>query len=81
MFPIAIMIVWLNSQGGIEAQATGAAVDVASCEKIAEKNIADQAENPELKGLTPKFSCWDTAPAPEHKTAPAAKAKPKTSDV
>jgi|HubBroStandDraft_4_1064222.scaffolds.fasta_scaffold00046_65 hypothetical protein len=59
---VFIVIVWLSAQGTIEASATGAAADVVSCEKLAEKNIADNANDPRLQGLTPKYSCWDTRP-------------------
>lgn len=81
-FPIAIMIVWLNASGGIEARASGVAVDVVSCQKLAEKNIADEiAHDPDVKGLTPKFACWDTTAAPKAPVAPVAPPKQKTDEV
>lgn len=81
-FPIVIMIVWLNASGGIEAHASGVAVDVVSCQKLAEKNIADEiAHNPDVKGLTPKFACWDTTAAPKAPVAPVAPPKQKTDEV
>jgi len=57
---VIIAIAWLAPDGHISAYNTGSAVDVRHCQAIAEKNIAEQQNKPDMKGLKPIISCWDT---------------------
>ena len=62
MFRVAVMIVWLsNADGSIVAHASGVAVDVPACERLAAEKIADESGNPDLGGSTATFSCWNTS--------------------
>jgi hypothetical protein len=62
MFKVAVMVVWLsNADGSIVAHASGLAVDVPACERLAAQKIADESGNPDLDGSTPKYSCWNTS--------------------
>ena len=74
MFKVAVMIVWLsNADGSIVAQASGIAVDMPACERVAAAKIAAESGNPELAGSTAHFSCWNTSTrihAREDKAAP-----------
>jgi len=74
LFKIAVMVVWLsNSDGSIVAHASGIAVDVPACERLAAQKIADESANPDLVGATPRVSCWNTSPRAhlrEQKAAP-----------
>jgi hypothetical protein len=61
-FKIIVMIVWLsNADGSIVAHASGIAVDVPACERLAAQEIAEESGNPDLENSTPKFSCWNTS--------------------
>ena len=65
---IALMVVWLsNTDGSIVAQAAGVAVDVATCQQLAAKKIADESGNPDLTGSTARFSCWNTSTKTHHR--------------
>lgn len=60
-FKIVVMLVWLsNVDGSIVGQASGIAVDLPSCQRVAIQKIAAESANPDLVGSTPKFSCWNT---------------------
>jgi hypothetical protein len=60
LFKVAVMVVWLsNADGSIVAHASGIAVDMPACERLAAKKIADESGNPDLDDSTPKFSCWN----------------------
>jgi hypothetical protein len=62
MFKVAVMVVWLsNADGSIVAQASGIAVDVPACERLAAQTIAEESGNPDLDDSTPKFSCWNAS--------------------
>jgi len=62
LFKVVLMIVWLsNANGSIVAQASGVAVDVSACERLAAEKIADESGNPDLGGSTATFSCWNTS--------------------
>jgi hypothetical protein len=62
MFKVAVMIVWLsNADGTIVAHASGIAVDVPACERLAAQKIAEESGNPDFDDSTPKFSCWNTS--------------------
>jgi hypothetical protein len=62
MFKVAVMVVWLsNADGSIVAHASGLAVDVPACERVAAQKIAEESGNPDLDDSTPKFSCWITS--------------------
>jgi hypothetical protein len=62
MLKVAVMIVWLNNaDGSIVAHASGIAVDVPACERLAAQKIAEESGNPDLDGSTPKISCWNTS--------------------
>jgi len=62
MFKVAVMVVWLsNADGSIVAHASGIAVDVPACERLAARKIAEESGNPDLDDSTPKFSCWNTS--------------------
>lgn len=64
IFKIAVMIVWLsNADGSIVAHASGIAVDVPTCERLAATKIAEESGNPDLDNSTPKVSCWNTGGA------------------
>jgi hypothetical protein len=76
ILPIFVAIVWLNAQGHIVARASGAAPSTEVCAQLAEKKIADDTDRPEVKGLTPKFQCWDTRTNHSFTTRPAPEAKP-----
>jgi len=61
LFKVVLMVVWLsNANGSIVAQASGVAVDVPACERLAVEKIADESGNPDLGGSTATFSCWNT---------------------
>jgi hypothetical protein len=61
IFKVVVMIVWLsNTDGSIVAQASGVAVDVPACERVAAETIAGESGNPDLDNSTPKISCWNT---------------------
>jgi len=63
LFKVAVMVVWLsNTDGSIVAHASGIAVDVPACKRLAAERIADESGNPRLDGSTPKVSCWNTSP-------------------
>jgi hypothetical protein len=58
---VAVMVVWLsNADGSIVAHASGVAVDVPACERLAAEKIAEESGNPDFDGSTAKFSCWNT---------------------
>jgi hypothetical protein len=62
LFKVAVTVVWLsNADGSIVAHASGIAVDMPACERLAAKKIADESGNPDLDDSTPKFSCWNTS--------------------
>jgi len=62
LFKVVLMVVWLsNANGAIVAQASGVAVDVPACERLAVEKIADESGNPDLGGSTATFSCWNTS--------------------
>jgi hypothetical protein len=62
LFKVVLMIVWLsNANGSIVAQASGVAVDVPACERLAVEKIAYESGNPDLGGSTATFSCWNTS--------------------
>ena len=62
LLKIVVTVVWLsNADGSIVAHASGAAVDVPACERLAVQKIADESGNPDLGDSTPMFSCWDTS--------------------
>jgi hypothetical protein len=62
LFKVALLVVWLsNANGSIVAHASGVAVDVPACERLAVKKIADESGNPDLGGSTATFSCWNTS--------------------
>lgn len=62
LFKVVLMVVWLsNANGSIVAQASGVAVDVPACERLAAEKIADESGNPDLGGSTATFSCWNTS--------------------
>jgi hypothetical protein len=62
MLKVAVMVVWLsNADGSIVAHASGIAVDVPACERLAAQRIAEESGNPDLDGSTAKFSCWNTS--------------------
>jgi hypothetical protein len=62
LLKVVVMVVWLsNSDGSIVAQASGVAVDVPACERLAARKIAEESGNPDLDGSTPQFSCWFTS--------------------
>lgn len=73
-FKVIVMVVWLsNADGSIVAHASGMAVDVPACERLAVTEIANQSDNPRLAGSTPQFSCWNTSTkihSPEQKPVP-----------
>jgi hypothetical protein len=59
IFKVAVLVVWLsNADGSIVAHASGIAVDVPACERLAAKEIAEQSGNPDLGDATATFSCW-----------------------
>ena len=61
-FKVVLMIVWLsNANGSIVAQASGVAVDMPACERLAAEKIADESGNPDLGGSRAMFSCWNTS--------------------
>jgi hypothetical protein len=61
IFKVAVMVVWLsNADGSIVAHASGIAVDVPACERLAAKTIAEESGNPELGDSTATVSCWNT---------------------
>jgi hypothetical protein len=61
-FKVVLMIVWLsNANGSIVGQASGVAVDVPACERLAAEKIADESGNPDLDGSTATYSCWNTS--------------------
>jgi len=61
LFKVVLMVVWLsNANGSIVAHASGVAVDVPTCERLAAEKIADESGNPDLGGSTATFSCWNT---------------------
>ena len=61
IFKVAVMIVWLsNADGSIVAHASGIAVDVPTCQRLAAERIAAESGNPELADSTAKVSCWNT---------------------
>jgi hypothetical protein len=76
IFKVAVMIVWLsNADGSIVAHASGIAVDVPTCERLAAEKIAAESSNPDLDNSTPKVSCWNTGKrlrAVQQKPAPGA---------
>jgi hypothetical protein len=60
IFKVAVLIVWLsNADGSIVAHASGIAVDVPTCERLAAEKIAAESGNPDLDNSTPKVSCWN----------------------
>lgn len=60
LFKVVLMVVWLsNANGSIVAQASGVAVDVPACERLATEKIAAESGNPDLGGSTATFSCWN----------------------
>jgi hypothetical protein len=62
LFKVVLMVVWLsNANGAIVAQASGVAVDVPACERLAAEKIADESGNPDLDGSTATYSCWNTS--------------------
>jgi hypothetical protein len=62
IFKVAVMVVWLsNADGSIVAHASGIAVDVPACERLAAQRIADESGNPDLDDSTPKLSCWNAS--------------------
>jgi hypothetical protein len=62
MFKVAVLVVWLsNADGSIVAHASGIAVDVPACERLAAHKIAAESGNPDLDHSTPQFSCWNTS--------------------
>jgi hypothetical protein len=62
LFKVAVTVVLLsNADGSIVAHASGIAVDMPACERLAAKKIADESGNPDLDDSTPKFSCWNTS--------------------
>jgi len=62
LFKVVLMVVWLsNANGAIVAQASGVAVDVPACERLAAEKIAEESGNPDLGGSTATFSCWNTS--------------------
>jgi len=61
IFKVALMIVWLsNADGSIVAHASGIAVDMPTCERLAAEKIAEESGNPDLDNSTPEVSCWNT---------------------
>jgi hypothetical protein len=61
LFKVVLMVVWLsNANGSIVARASGVAVDVPACERLAAEKIAEESGNPDLDGSTATFSCWNT---------------------
>jgi hypothetical protein len=74
MFKVAVMVVWLsNADGSIVAHASGIAVDMPACNRVAAEKIAEESGNPDLAGSTAHFSCWSTSTkihARAHKPAP-----------
>ena len=61
-FKVILVVVWLgDADGSIVAHASGIAVDVPACERLAATEIANQSDNPDLGDSTPKFSCWITS--------------------
>jgi hypothetical protein len=62
LFKVVLLVVWLsNANGSIVAHASGVAVDVPACERLAAEKIADESGNPDLGGSTATFSCWNTS--------------------
>jgi len=62
LFKVVLMVVWLsNANGSIVAQASGVAVDVPACERLAAETIAEESGEPDLGGSTATFSCWNTS--------------------
>jgi hypothetical protein len=61
LFKVAVLIVWLsNADGSIVAHASGIAVDVPTCERLAAEKIAAESSNHDLDNSTPRVSCWNT---------------------